>query len=366
MTKRFNEYLITKRLDKKPLSEITVRDVQLYLNTFTSGYAKQVSVVRLKQELPRTVNFRQLARDGVITRCSSYGMRRKGNNITEETAKKICEAYELPFDEYFEIATANHPYSSETIKGHRRVLRTLFNEAVRYDWITKNPVCSTKIGAGNSNSCLRKVPEKEVYSFAEAKAFLKALDDFTDEYIFKRIPLEIMLLTGLRLAEVCGLRWSDVDFERGVLHVRRNRLPAKGFVYEKEPKTKTSIRDVPIPENLAADLHKYYDWFVEADGNFPTKLDEYYLAVNMYRMPLYPHTIGHWLKDFEEKHGYKYVSCHGLRHTYCSLLLSQNVPIQTVSKYMGHSDSTVTLKVYSHFIPDTQDRVLNALAKLAS
>lgn len=366
VTKRFNDYLITKRLDDKPLSEITVRDVQLYLNTFTSGYAKQVSVVRLKQELPKKVNFRKLARDGVITRCSSYGMRRKGNNITEETAKKICEACGLPFVEYFEMATVNHAYSPETIKGQRRVLRTLFNEAVRYDWITKNPVCSTKIGAGNSNSCLREVPEKEVYSFAEAKAFLKGLDDFSDEYIFKRIPLEIMLLTGLRLAEVCGLRWSDVDFERGVLHVRRNRLPAKGFIYEKEPKTKTSIRDVPIPENLSADLRKYYDWFVEADKNFPRKLDEYYVAVNMYRIPLYPHTVGHWLKDFEEEHGFKYVSCHGLRHTYCSLLLSQNVPIQTVSKYMGHSDSTVTLKVYSHFIPDTQDRVLNALAKLAS
>ena len=97
-----------------------------------------------------------------------------------------------------------------------------------------------------------------------------------------------------------------------------------------------------MPENLIADLRKYYDWFVEADRSFPTKLDEFYLVVNMYRTPAYPHTIGHWLKEFEEKHGFKYVSCHGLRHTYCSLLLSQNVPIQTVSKYMGHSDSTVT------------------------
>lgn len=365
VTKRFNEYLIGRHLDKNPISVITVRDVQLYLNTFMSGYAKQVSTVKLKQELPKTVNFRQLARDGIITRCSSYGMRRKGNNITEDTAKKICEVCKLDFDEYFEFATVNHPYSPETIKGHRRVLRTLFNEAVRYDWIAKNPVCATKIGAGNSNSCLREVPEKEVYSLTEAKAFLKALDDISAEYIFKRIPMEIMILTGLRQGEVCGLRWSDIDFERGVLRVRRNRLPAKGFVYEKEPKTKTSIRDVPMPENLIADLRKYYDWFVEADGCFPTKLDEYYLAVNMYRTPAYPHTIGHWLKEFEQEHGFKYVSCHGLRHTYCSLLLSQNVPIQTVSKYMGHSDSTVTLKVYSHFIPDTQDRVLSALAKLS-
>ena len=50
---------------------------------------------------------------------------------------------------------------------------------------------------------------------------------------------------------------------------------------------------------------------------------------------------------------------------YCSLLLSQNVPIQTVSKYMGHSDSTVTLEVYSHFIPDTQEKVVFALNNIS-
>ena len=67
---------------------------------------------------------------------------------------------------------------------------------------------------------------------------------------------------------------------------------------------------------------------------------------------------------FEKKNGFKHISCHGLRHTYCSILLSQNVPIQTVSRYMGHSDSTVTLQVYAHFIPDTQEKVIDALDKL--
>ena len=55
------------------------------------------------------------------------------------------------------------------------------------------------------------------------------------------------------------------------------------------------------------------------------------------------------------------VTCHGLRHTYCSILLSQGVPIQTVSKYMGHSDSSVTLKVYSHFMPESQDITMSVL-----
>ena len=86
---------------------------------------------------------------------------------------------------------------------------------------------------------------------------------------------------------------------------------------------------------------------------------------SFYKLPLYPHTIAHILTKLEAKYGFKHVSCHGLRHTYCSLLLSQNVPIQTVSKYMGHSDSTVTLEVYSHFIPDTQEKVVFALNNIS-
>ena len=171
-----------------------------------------------------------------------------------------------------------------------------------------------------------------------------------------------MLLTGLRIAEVCGLRWSDIDFEKKVIHVKRNRLYTKEFgIYEKTPKTATSLRDIPMPDALISDLIIYMEWFRLADERFDERLDEYYLAVNVYRLPVFPHSVGQYLKRYEQEWKMKKVTCHGLRHTYCSLLLAQNVPIQTVSKYMGHSDSTVTLKVYSHFIPDTQDTALNAL-----
>ncbi len=137
-------------------------------------------------------------------------------------------------------------------------------------------------------------------------------------------------------------------------------------MYEKDPKTKTSKRDIPLPKELISDLQEYKKWFETADPNFNSLLDNYYLAVNIYRELLYPGVVGHWLKDIEKEYGLKQVTCHGLRHTYCSLLLSQNVPIQTVSKYMGHSDSTITLKVYSHFIPDTQDIAMDALSIVMS
>ena len=291
--KKFNTYLKERHLDNKPISAITVRDVQMFLNSF---------------------------------------------NTTE------------------------HKYSQESVKGYRRILRVLFNEAMRYEWITKNPVCGTKVGATKGDVCLKEVNEKQVFSIKESQEFLCALDAAQEKHIQFVIPIKLMLLTGMRIAEIHGLRWSDIDFDNRIIHVRRNRLYAQGFGwYEKLPKTKTSFRDIPIPQTLIADLETYKDWFRLADSSFDVTLDEYYIASNINRESTRTNSIGPWLKDFENRHGFKNVTPHGLRHTYCSILLSQNVPIQTVSKYMGHSDSTVTLKVYSHFIPDTQDKAIQAL-----
>lgn len=291
--KKFNTYLKERHLDNKPISAITVRDVQMFLNSFN---------------------------------------------------------------------TSEHKYSQESVKGYRRILRVLFNEAMRYEWITKNPVCGTKVGATKGDVCLKEVNEKQVFSIKESQEFLCALDAAQEKHIQFVIPIKLMLLTGMRIAEIHGLRWSDIDFDNRIIHVRRNRLYAQGFGwYEKLPKTKTSFRDIPIPQTLIADLETYKDWFRLADSRFDDKLDEYYIASNINRESTRTNSIGPWLKDFENRHGFKNVTPHGLRHTYCSILLSQNVPIQTVSKYMGHSDSTVTLKVYSHFIPDTQDKAIQAL-----
>ena len=362
---RFEEYLKTIGLDKRPISEIKVRDIQLYLNTFNKGYSRSQPVARLKKPLPDKISFRELERENIISRYSSYRMKNQDKNILVSSALAICEKHKLRFNTYFEDVTEHLPYSPETIKGHRGILRTLFNEAVRYEWINKNPVCATKIGASKGNVTLRPVEEKEVFSIKETQDFIKKLDELPEEFIYRRIPVKIMLLCGLRTAEICGLRWSDIDLDKGIIHVNRNRLTSKERgVYEKDPKSKTSKRSVPMPAPLIADLKEYYKWFEIADINFDRKLDQYYIASTIYRTPIYPQSLRQWLVDFEKRNGFKHISCHGLRHTYCSILLSQNVPVQTVSRYMGHSDSTVTLQVYSHFVPDTQEKVIDALDKL--
>ena len=362
-SKKFGAFLKDQKLDRLPINEIKVRDIQIFLNSFSLGTYEGTPTVKLKKDFPTTVNFRELERAGIVDRGTSYNMRRKGANIVIKTAEKICEYCHLNIDEYFERNTTSRQYSIETVKGYRRILRTVFNEAIRYEWMDRNPVSGTKIAAGTGNTSLRPIKEKEVFSFREAQAFLQLLNGLPNELIYKAIPLKFMLLTGVRIAEMNGLKWCDIDYDKKVVHIVRNRLyaKAKGGNYEKDPKTKTSTRDIPLPDSLIEDLKRYEEWFRIADPSFDFKLDQYYLASNIYRQPISISTIGQWLRYYENLWGTKRISCHGLRHTYCSLLLAQNVPIQTVSKYMGHSDSTITLKVYSHFIPDTMEQVVCAL-----
>ncbi len=365
--KLFTAYLEEHQLAHLPISEIGVRDVELFLKSFKTKKMRGKPMAKLKRELPKTVNFRELAREKILPRCTSYNLKKRGTSIEKETADRVCEKYGLEFAEFFEVVQTEEPYSVETIKGYRRILRALFNEAVRYEWIQKNPVCKTKVGAGSGNTTLRSVTEKEVFSIREAQRFMTLLNDLPDDYINRKMPLKFMLLTGVRIGEMCGLRWSDIDLERKVVHVQRNRLYSpKVGTYEKGPKTESSIRDIPLPDVLVEDLRHYMEWFKEADALFDERVDMYYLAVNIYREPLSPQRLGVWLKNYVSEWDLKHVTCHGLRHTYCSILLSLGVPIQTVSRYMGHSDPTITLKVYSHFIPDTQETALLALSSITN
>ena len=114
--------------------------------------------------------------------------------IRRPNCRKFCldnDILSINYDDYFETVKNERSYAVETLKGYRRVLRTLFNEAVRYEWIAKNPVCGTKIGAGSSNTSLRAVPEKEVFSFKEAQEFLSMLDGLLNTFLVTDLGIHI-------------------------------------------------------------------------------------------------------------------------------------------------------------------------------
>ena len=99
-----------------PINEFTVRHIQLFLNTI--GRKPQRGVSKLKNNFSATVNFREMARQKIITSNSAYRMKRLGKPISTSTAQKICEYNKLNFDEYFEAVESDEFYAAETVKGY--------------------------------------------------------------------------------------------------------------------------------------------------------------------------------------------------------------------------------------------------------
>ena len=141
-------------------------------------------------------------------------------------------------------------------------------------------------------------------------------------------------------AELLGLQWRDFDFEKKLLHIQRAVTQTKGGILIDKPKTKTSIRDIPISDFIIAILEK-----IERTGL-------YVITGKHPNEPMKPHTYADHFSDFmkrmQKETGLPILTPHELRHTFGTLLRENDVDIYTIQKVLGHSDITVTSNIYVH------------------
>ena len=141
---------------------------------------------------------------------------------------------------------------------------------------------------------------------------------------------------GLRFSEATGLTKADIDFDNLLLNVNKTWLDRgsnKGFA---PTKNKNSVRVVPIDDETAKMLKLYLNTIV-SDRLFSNTTNKY---TNIK------------LKQLLEKK----ITVHSLRHTYVSILISKGIDIYTISKLVGHKDTTVTLNTYAHLLKDTEEK----------
>jgi integrase len=167
----------------------------------------------------------------------------------------------------------------------------------------------------------------------------------------------IDLATGLRLGEALGLRWTDIDFDEGVVRVRRSleRIKTKNGYIDRESVTKTpsSIRDVPIPTPILGMLERR-----KKDDNslvFPDKKTGGYI---FNKRPL------RHIQRLCEELGLPAVTFHDLRHTYCTRLFEAGVPLKTVQHLLGHSDIAITAAIYTHVMKEVATDAVRKLDEL--
>lgn len=153
------------------------------------------------------------------------------------------------------------------------------------------------------------------------------------------ISVLLCLFTGLRIGELCGLKWRDVDFDNGTISVSRTvqriNKHGKSEVVIGTPKSKSSVRTVPIPDFLLAILKS------------KRKSDDFYIITGACK-PTEPRTMQNRFKSILKICGIRNVNFHLLRHTYATVCIENGFDPKTLSELLGHADASITLNRYVH------------------
>lgn len=255
------------------------------------------------------------------------------------------------------LAEMTEKYSHDSINKGLTRLRTMIDYGVSRSILFDNPIAAVKL-----------LPKKRMFfkralTVEEAKELIKVAP--------KRwsIIWRFILSTGLRRQELIELTWSNVDLANKLIRV----LPTDKW----KPKTKDSIRTIPISDKLVADLksldREAEHVFVSSQGNQLKHNLIRELRGHMHNAfcSLYGLTYGKRLNKKEKAEYDKYadkieadlkqINIHALRYTFCTHLISSGVDIKTVQKLMGHNNPEVTLRVYAQYCHGNAESAIDKL-----
>lgn len=235
--------------------------------------------------------------------------------------------------------------SPSTVKGIFSLLREALKEAKKKDYIA--PIWF------DVELPKMKKHKVEVFTKEEQRFIEAALDT---EETPNDIGILICLYTGLRIGEVCGLKWGDINFISNTLTVNRTvqrmTIEGKSVLKELAPKSEASHRTIPIPSFLSDKLRE-----IKAKSAAP-----YVLHTDFHIMD--PRTFQYQYKKIIERAGVRYVNAHTLRHTFSVRALEAGFDIKTLSEILGHADAAVTLKIYAHSLDEHKRSSMERLGNM--
>lgn len=251
--------------------------------------------------------------------------------------------------------------SPKTVKHILTTLKQAMGYAVDTGKISKNPAAKCRI-------------KKQEDVMNKPKYFTKE----EEEQLIQRLDLsnsmDMAILTaietGLRQGELIALTWGDIYPARNEisvtksLSISKNRSSDEGNNYKrvvKSPKTRSSIRVVPISNSLNRDLLAFKSHLEEA--NFLTGKDDPVFP-STFGGHLHPSNISHRLNEITSEAGLPKLSFHKLRHTFTTRLIENGINIKVVQNVLGHSSSAITLDIYSHMTPDSFEKAKESLNQI--
>jgi len=346
-----------KGQDGKPLRHLeTVKgrkgDAQRRLTELLASLDKGVYVPPGKLTLADLLN--QWLQGYVTTNCSIR---------TQDTIQSIVDHHLIPalghiqlrqlqppaIQAYYSQALQK-PLSARSVHYHHRLLKQALKYALRQGYLGRNP-CDLVYPPSPKGKPMRTLTQSEVTDL-----LIAASSNTHYPIIYTAVS------TGLRQAELLGLRWRDIDVASRSISVNRVLYKRRGICQFNEPKTAHSRRRVSMTSKLAEFLAEYrlererlYHQVCET-----ITLDDLVFD-NHEGKPVDPGVLTHNFARIAKRAGLENVRFHDLRHTFASLMLLRGVPAKVISEALGHASVAFTLQVYSHILPGMHSEAMALL-----
>lgn len=316
----------------------------LYGNTYTEAKAKRQAELSMPENMIIT-SVKGLA---TLEDICVLWLQIKKNTVKESTYTRYVRTVEKSILPGFETqqlikidSTAlslfydalSKRLSEKTVSDIMCIFKSIWN----YGFENGYPCCHWNPPKSKSN----KTTEVSIIPPESRKDIETAL--FTHNNLVS-LGIVFTLFTGVRIGEICGLRWGDIDFENGYAYIRRTverianldkSSAKKTKVIISEPKTENSMRIIPLPTFL-----------VEYIKKFKTNDDKYVLTASTKHTE--PHTYYTRYKNYLRKYNLGDYTFHELRHTFATECVDKGFDIKSLSEILGHADVSTTMNYYVH------------------
>ena len=296
----------------------------------------------------------QTARIALRPKTSSQYEHLIGKHILPRIGKVSLKDLRLIDIEKFYGEMALEGIGIRTIRITHNILHQALGKAVKYNLILANPAHGAALPRYKSG-------EMKVLDEAQITQLLVAAQDSPYLALY-----QLAITTGMRQGEILGLKWTDLQWQSGILHVQRQAqdIRGQGTIFQ-EPKTRAGRRTIKLGESTlqALRVHRQRKQVQKLVAGQRWK-DHDLIFPSSAGTPLDPSNLRLDFYQVLEKAGLPKVRFHDLRHTAASLMLNHGIPVIVVSKMLGHSKPSITLDIYGHLYNEMQDEAAKMMDEL--
>ncbi|HDX9639007.1 TPA: tyrosine-type recombinase/integrase [Bacillus mobilis] len=253
-----------------------------------------------------------------------------------------------------EIVADDH-YAPRTIRLIFQIINGSLKRAKTMKLIKDNPAEGTR---------LPKIKKRELSIWTTNEVNLFITKSRTLKRVTRcRIGYIIIALSGCRQGEALGIRWSDIDFTNGIIHIKQT--VTQDGVIKTGAKNDSSIRSIHIPSILVDELLAHKERIESEKQQLGLEYNDHNLVIcTQQGKPIIPRNFRNFFYQTTKRVGLPQIRVHDLRHTHATMLIEQNVNVKLISSRLGHASIKATLDIYSHVLPSMDKSIADELEKI--